>query len=226
MSEQRAERTAGPSGRSEAGRGTVPDPDATTQLPVQDGERTQALPTAARPGDGPGRSAAPHVASDPARPAPRGETPSSRVPAKGGPTGPRVGPGRSGSAGGAGPRTRRARLAVRRIDPWSVFVTSLLTGLFLAVVTLVAVFALYQVLAAAGVQDSLNELYAEVTRESGADAAEPAPLLTSGRVLGLAALLAAFNVVLLTVLATLFAVIYNVCASFTGGVEVTLAERD
>ncbi|MCW2666948.1 MAG: hypothetical protein JWN57_1910, partial [Frankiales bacterium] len=130
----------------------------------------------------------------------------------------------NGAAGGAGPRTRRARLAVRRVDPWSVFVTSLLTGLFLAVVTLVAVFVLYQVLAAAGVQDSLNQLYAEVTRESGAG--EPAALLTQGRVLGIAALLAAFNVVLLTVLATLLAVIYNVCASFTGGVEVTLAERD
>ncbi len=39
-------------------------------------------------------------------------------------------------------------------------------------------------------------------------------------------LLAAVNVVLLTLLATLSALLYNLCASFTGGIELTLGERD
>ncbi len=33
-------------------------------------------------------------------------------------------------------------------------------------------------------------------------------------------------VTLLTLLATLGSLLYNLCASFTGGVEVTLGERD
>jgi hypothetical protein len=45
-------------------------------------------------------------------------------------------------------------------------------------------------------------------------------------VIGGAAVLAALNVVLLTLLATLGALLYNLCASFTGGLELTLGERD
>ena len=115
-------------------------------------------------------------------------------------------------------RGRKARLALRRLDPWSVFVTSLMLSLFLAVVTVVAAFVLYQVLGAAGVTDSINKGVTDV--KGGADP------LTQGRFLGGAALLAAVNVVLLTALATLSSLLYNLVATFTGGLELTLAERD
>jgi hypothetical protein len=115
-------------------------------------------------------------------------------------------------------RGRRAKLAVRRLDPWSVFVVSLLLSLFLAVVTIVAALVLYGILAALGVPDSVNKA---VTDVNGGGA-----LLTKGRFIGIGALVAAANVVLLTGLATLGSLIYNVCATFTGGVELTLAERD
>ena len=39
-------------------------------------------------------------------------------------------------------------------------------------------------------------------------------------------MLGAVNVVLLTLLATLGALLYNLCSSFTGGIELTLGERD
>ena len=59
------------------------------------------------------------------------------------------------------------------------------------------------------------------------DQSEPdATLLGRDRVLLVAAVLAMVDVVLLTVLATLFAFLYNLCASFTGGFEVTLAEKE
>jgi hypothetical protein len=113
---------------------------------------------------------------------------------------------------------RKARLALRRLDPWSVFVMSLLLSLFLAVVTIVAAVLLYVVLDALGVPDSINRGVTDV--KGGAD------ILTRGRFLGGATLLAAVNVVLLTAFATLGSLLYNVCASFTGGLELTLAERD
>lgn len=115
-------------------------------------------------------------------------------------------------------RSRRARLALRRIDPWSTFVLSLLISLFLGVVTIVAGVVLYAVLDRLGVPASVNTAVTEVKGGS--------PPLTSSRFVGVAALLAAVNVVLLTALATLGALLYNLCASFTGGVEVTLAEGD
>lgn len=107
---------------------------------------------------------------------------------------------------------------MRRLDPWSVFVTSLLLSLFLAVVTIVAAFVLYAALDNLGVPKSINKTASDV--QGGAD------VLTRGRFMGGAALLAAIDVVLLTAFATLGALLYNVCATFTGGLEVTLAERD
>lgn len=118
------------------------------------------------------------------------------------------------------PKARRARLALKRIDPWSVFVFSLIASLLLGIALVAAVAALYAVLDGLGVQSSVNELFAEVV---GPDSG---PLITGRRVIGGAAVLAAVNVVLLTLLATLGALLYNLCASFTGGLELTLGERD
>ncbi len=113
---------------------------------------------------------------------------------------------------------RKAKLALRRVDPWSVFVTSLLLSLFLAVVTIVAAMVLFGILNKIGIPDSINKTQVEIQGGEGA--------ITRGRFVGGAALLAGLNVVLLTVLATLGALLYNVCATFTGGVEVTLAEHE
>lgn len=115
-------------------------------------------------------------------------------------------------------RGRRARLSVRRVDPWSVFVVSLLLSLFLAVVTIVASVVLYGVLSLLGVPESINTAVSDVNGGG--------PLLTRGQFIGIGALVAAANVVLLTAFASLGAMLYNLCASFTGGVEVTLAERE
>jgi hypothetical protein len=120
----------------------------------------------------------------------------------------------------SGSKARKARLALKRIDPWSVFVFSLIAALLLGIALVAAVAALYAVLSSLGVQSSVNELFAEVVGEGSG------PLITARRVIGGAAVLAALNVVLLTLLATLGALLYNLCASFTGGLELTLGERD
>ncbi len=129
-------------------------------------------------------------------------------------------PTRAAAAGSprASGRGRRAQLSLRRIDPPSAFVLSLLLSLFIAVVTIAAAYALYATLDALGVPASINSAVADVRGGP--------PVLTSSRFVGGAALLAAVNVVLFTVLATLGALLYNICASFTGGIEVTLTERD
>ncbi|MCW2598662.1 MAG: hypothetical protein JWM02_491 [Frankiales bacterium] len=115
-------------------------------------------------------------------------------------------------------KARRARLTLRRLDPWSVFVMSLLLSLFLAVVTIVAAAVIYTVMDQLGIPKSINKAVIDV-QGGGA-------VLTRGRFLGGATLLAAVDVVLLTAFATLGSFLYNLSATFSGGLEVTLAERD
>lgn len=115
-------------------------------------------------------------------------------------------------------RGRRARLTLRRLDPWSVFVTTLLLSLFLAVMTIVASVALYVVLDILGVPGRINSAVSDVNGSG--------PLLTLGRFVGFGALIAAANVVLLTLLTTIGSMLYNLSTSLTGGLEVTFAERD
>lgn len=116
---------------------------------------------------------------------------------------------------------RRARLALSRVDPWSVFVLSLLVSLFLGVVLLVATAVLYSVLDSLGVLASINTFAQDLQIITAGQS-----IVSLGRVLGIVTVVAVVDVVLLTVLATLSAFLYNLCASLTGGIEVTLAERE
>lgn len=124
---------------------------------------------------------------------------------------------------GRGPR--RASLQIKRFDPWSVLKLSLVLGVALFFVWLVAVGVLYTVLDGMGVWDKLNGTYSSLVGGEGADA--PAdPLISAGRVFGIAAILGAINIVLISALATVSAFIYNVSADLAGGLEVTLSERE
>ncbi len=121
---------------------------------------------------------------------------------------------------GTGPRgPRRARLTVRRIDPWSVMKFSFIVSLVLFVVMIVATSVLYMALDAMGVFESFNSSVADL-------AGGGFPELTARAVIGTAAALGGINVLLFTALATLGAFVYNVCADLVGGIEVTLAERE
>ena len=236
---------AGPAGERSAaapaasgpqdGRPGTPEAGAPSRPPSGQLRPAPAAPAGAVPRAG---APQPPVPGDPgpgwasARPAPEEPTPTTVLPGGTGarrpvPPRPAARPesrsdARPAAARPAAPRARRARLALRRIDPWSVFVFSLIASVFLGVALVVAVGALYAVLSALGVTGSLNQLFAEVTGASAATS----PLLTGGRILGGAAVLAAVNVVLLTLLATLGSLLYNLCASFTGGLELTLGDRD
>jgi Transmembrane domain of unknown function (DUF3566) len=131
---------------------------------------------------------------------------------------------RTGVATGASRGPRRARLSIRRIDPWSVMKFSFAVSFVLLVVIIVATAVLYLALDAMGVFDSLNKTLGELFTSNGS--ASGGFKITAGGVIGVSAILGAINVVLFTALMTLGAFVYNVCADLVGGVEVTLAERE
>jgi Transmembrane domain of unknown function (DUF3566) len=122
---------------------------------------------------------------------------------------------------GRGPR--RANLQIKRFDPWSVLKLSLVLGVALFFVWLVAVGALYAVLDGMGVWDKVNGISTDLLQ--GSETAST-PLISAGRVFGVAAIVGAINIVLFSALATVGAFVYNVSADLAGGLEVTLAERE
>jgi transmembrane protein DUF3566 len=132
------------------------------------------------------------------------------------------------SAATRGPR--RARLNLKRIDPWSVMKFAFAVSVVLFIVVVVATSVLYLSLDAMGVwaevNKSLESLVNTTGGGTGAAAAGTGFRITAWGVIGTSMLIGAVNVVLFTALATLGAFIYNVCADLVGGVELTLAERD
>jgi hypothetical protein len=123
---------------------------------------------------------------------------------------------------GRGPR--RANLQIKRFDPWSVLKLSLVLGVALFFVWLVAVGVLYAVLDGMGVWDKVNGTANELFQSNANGTAEP--LISAGRVFGVAAIIGAVNIVLFSALATVGSFVYNVSADLAGGLEVTLAERE
>lgn len=129
----------------------------------------------------------------------------------------------SAGKGRPGRTPRRARLALTRIDPWSVMKMSFLLSLALGIVMIVAVLVLWGVLSAAGVWDSINQSVNDIVGDGSTW--NVTNYLGTSRVLGFTMIVAVVDVVLLTAVATLGAFLYNMAAALLGGVEVTLTEE-
>ena len=120
---------------------------------------------------------------------------------------------------------RKARLYMSRIDPWSIFKAAFMLALALGIVIVVAVAVLWWVLDYAGVfvtvSSSINDVVGSATANF-----DLVSLLDFSRVMGIAVVVAAVEVVLVSIIATLFAFIYNLSVGLTGGVEVVLADQN
>ncbi|GAA2467419.1 DUF3566 domain-containing protein [Streptomyces macrosporus] len=124
------------------------------------------------------------------------------------------------------PRTRKARLRVAKVDPWSVMKVGFLLSIALGICTIVAVAVLWMVMDAMGVFTAVGGTVSEATSTDGGGGFDLEGFLSLPRVLTFTSVIAVIDVVLATALATLGAFIYNLSAGFVGGVEVTLAEDE
>ena len=119
---------------------------------------------------------------------------------------------------------RRAKLVLRRVDPWSVLKFSILFSVALLIIWVVAVSSLFSLLRTMHVFDNINSVLASATSDPTSKGIHINP--TSHQVTQWAAIIGAVNALLFTALATLAAFAYNLVAMLVGGIEVTLAERD
>lgn len=131
------------------------------------------------------------------------------------------------TAGAPRPRgTRRARLRLVHLDPWSVMKTSFLLSIAFGIVTVVAVAVVWSVLGAAGVWDSIDATVSDVMGSQSGAPFQIEDYVGTSRVLGFTMIVAVVDVILITAISTLGAFLYNLAAALLGGIEVTLAEDD
>jgi hypothetical protein len=127
--------------------------------------------------------------------------------------------------GGDGTRApRRARLYVTRVDPWSVTKAAFMLALAIGIVIVVAVAVLWWVLDTTGVFITVSRSIDEIVG-SATTGFDLLGYLEFSRVMGVAVVVASVEIVLVSFLATLFALMYNLTVGLTGGIEVVLSDE-
>ncbi|WP_231494842.1 DUF3566 domain-containing protein [Cellulomonas sp. KRMCY2] len=135
-------------------------------------------------------------------------------------TSPRTKPAGSAAPSSSGPR--RVRLAVARIDPWSVMKLSFLLSVAVGIMIVVATSVIWYTLDSMAVFTSVNDTIAVIAND-------PAffnllDYVAFDRVISLATMIAVVDIVLLTALATIGAFLYNIVAALVGGVHLTMTD--
>ncbi|WP_250442897.1 DUF3566 domain-containing protein [Actinotalea sp. C106] len=120
----------------------------------------------------------------------------------------------------AGPR--RVRLAVSRIDPWSVMKLSFLLSFAIGIMIVVASAVVWFTLDELAIFSQVNDTIAEVT--GSPDFFNLLEYVAFDRVIALAMLIAVVDIVLLTALSTIGAFLYNIVAALVGGIHLTLTD--
>ncbi|MFM8239630.1 MAG: DUF3566 domain-containing protein [Actinomycetota bacterium] len=118
---------------------------------------------------------------------------------------------------------RRARLYVYRLDAWSVMKVAFMLSVAMAIVIVSAVAGAWYLLDYSGVIATMARNVDEVIG-SGTTTFDLEAVLAFDRVMGIAVVVAALEIVLVSILAGIFAVLYNLTVGITGGVEVTFTD--
>ena len=121
---------------------------------------------------------------------------------------------------------RDAQLVLSRVEPWSVMKFSFLASLVGFVILVIAVAVLYFFFSALGVFNSIEQTVHLVTSSGGSAGSNAGSWFSLSTVMGYTMLAGAIDVVLITALSTVAAVIYNAVSHLSGGIEITLQEAD
>jgi len=112
---------------------------------------------------------------------------------------------------------RNVRLKLVYIEFWSAIKISFLLGLAQAIVTVIATFLLYMVFVQTGVFETANNVAGQVLGGTNFDVQSFASM---AQVLSFAGVVGVLNMIVMTVLGGVVAVIYNACAKIVGGIQV------
>jgi Transmembrane domain of unknown function (DUF3566) len=123
-------------------------------------------------------------------------------------------------------QAREAQLVLSRIEPWSVMKFSFLVSLVGLVIMFVAVALLYYGLNSLGVFHKIETTIGLVTSGNGSPGANASSWFSASTVLGYTSAAGAIDVLMITALSTIGAVVYNLVTHLSGGIEITLKETE
>jgi Transmembrane domain of unknown function (DUF3566) len=210
---------------------TAPTPTAPTPTARPDGPPANGQPY--RPGVAPSGAGASGAAVGPASAATATRpTPQSRAEATG--RVPRTGDQRSPQHSGQAPltsrqaatrrvTTRRVKLAIARVDPWSVMKMSFLLAVAAGIAGVVLTAVLWLILSGMGVFADIDRVVQEI-QPSTTTQFSLMNYIGFGRVVSLSIVLGVIDIILMTALATLAAFLYNICSALVGGIQLTLTD--
>jgi hypothetical protein len=197
-------------------------PTAATAPP---GYRPQVAPSGAgASGAAVGAAAGAAGAATATRPQSRAEA-TGRVP-RSGPQGAQRRPGQGQPPRQGAPRrvtTRRVKLAIARVDPWSVMKMSFLLAVAAGIAGVVLTAVLWLILSGMGVFADIDRVVGEI-QPSTTTAFTLMNYIGFGRVVSLSIVLGVIDIILMTALATLAAFLYNICSALVGGIQLTLTD--
>ncbi len=120
-------------------------------------------------------------------------------------------------ADNSNPNVKQVRLTLVFIDFWSALKISFLIGLAQAIVVIIATFLLYLVFVQTGIFDRANSVVGQVVGGNGFDVRS---IVSMGQSVAFAAVAGVLNMVVITIMGAVVAVIYNIIARIVGGVKV------
>ncbi len=113
---------------------------------------------------------------------------------------------------------RRARLVLRKIDPWSVLKFSLLFYFCLLLIMLLGSAIIFAILKSFGVIANIEKLVRELSEEAFS--------ISGGSIFRWLFLFGLLGAVVASAVTVFLAFLYNLIADVVGGIEVTVAERE
>jgi hypothetical protein len=135
--------------------------------------------------------------------------------------------GATGATGAAAPRKhkgpRRVRLAVARVDPWSVMKMSFLLSVALGIAGVILTAVLWMILSTMNVFADIEGVLQSL-QTTTSDPFSIKDYVGFGRIVSLSIVIGVIDVILMTAIATVMAFLYNICSALVGGVQLTLTD--
>lgn len=117
---------------------------------------------------------------------------------------------------------RRAHMTISKIDPWSTLKVSFLLSVGLGIMGVIATVVMWNVLDSMHVFSALDELLKTLGSE---ELMQLMQYLQFGRVMSFAIIVAVLDIVLLTFLGMIMALLYNLIAMLVGGIHITITDE-
>jgi hypothetical protein len=113
---------------------------------------------------------------------------------------------------------RRARLVLRKIDPWSVLKFSLLFYFCLLLIMLLGSAIIFAILKAFGVIANIQKLIGDLSSSPYT--------ISGGRIFRWLFLFGLLGAIVASAVTVFLAFLYNLIADVVGGIEISVAERE